>query len=267
MNGSDLASVGQRLVPLAALSASALVVYWYRRYRAIRSGAIVWKVVAAGVLAGRLAFVLQNWDTYSGDLAKVFDMRDGGFASMAALFAAFVLGAELTRNAAPLRRPVFAAALAGAVVWIFGTVATLDFAPARTSVPLVEVRRLDGTPVQLRTFASGPMVVNLWATWCPPCRREMPLLRDAQRRYPGISFVFVNQGESPAVINQFLASERLDIANVFTDRAKETGSRTGAFAFPTTLFFDREGRLFMRQVGELHGDTLDERLAMLMKAN
>lgn len=266
MFGSNVAMWGRWLVPVVAVLASAAVVAWFRRFRGIRSGVVVWKVIAAAVLAGRLAFVMQNWDTYSTDLLSVLDMRDGGFASMAALFAAFVTGAELTRNAAPLRRPVFAAALVGAAVWIAGAIATLDFAPARVSVPLVELRRLDGAPVQLRTLSTQPMVVNLWATWCPPCRREMPLLRDAQRRHPDITFVFVNQGESPATISQFLAGEGLALDNVLADPARQTGDRTGAFAFPTTLFYDREGRLFMRQVGELHQDTLDARLAMLAKA-
>src|SRR5690606_40886240 len=56
--------------------------------------------------------------------------------------------------------------------------------------------KLEGGEVRLPTFIGQPTVVNLWATWCPPCRREMPVLRDAQQRYPDIAFIFANQGES-----------------------------------------------------------------------
>jgi thiol-disulfide isomerase/thioredoxin len=39
-------------------------------------------------------------------------------------------------------------------------------------------------------------VINIWATWCPPCRREMPVLQQAQHDYPHVTFLFVNQGET-----------------------------------------------------------------------
>ena len=107
------------------------------------------------------------------------------------------------------------------------------------------------------------MVVNLWATWCPPCRREMPALEEAQRRHPGITFVFVNQGEDAATIQAFMAQQKLKLDNVFTDRAREVGRRTGSFAMPTTLFYGKDGRLFLRHMGELDRDGLDTRLEML----
>lgn len=266
MEGTDYETTKQLVVPLLALLACGGVALWFERYRAIRSFSVLWKVVAAGLATGRVVFVLQNWDTYAGRLWTIVDPTDGGFAPMAALFAGFVSGVELTRSRTAARWPVFFAVLAGTATWTVTAIATLDFSPARTLVPMAEVRRLDGTPIQLRTFTTKPFVVNLWATWCPPCQREMPLLRDAQQRYPGITFAFVNQGEGAAEIASFLARERLDLDNVLVDRAGVMGSRTGAFAFPTTLFFDRQGRLFMRQVGELHGDTLDKRLQMLLQA-
>lgn len=153
--------------------------------------------------------------------------------------------------------------LVGAVVWTGGTIATRNFWPPSTPVPLVELRRLDGTPVQLRTLANKPMAVNLWATWCPPWRREMPALEEARRRHPGIIFVFVNQGEDVATIKAFMAQQKLKLDNVFIDRTREMGRRTGSFAMPTTLFYGRDGRLFLRHMGELDHDGLDRCLEML----
>lgn len=253
-------------VPALAILSSAAVGAWYRRYRGANIGPILWKVIAAGLLAARAAFVAQHLDHYAGAPLAVLDLGDGGFAPMAGMFAAFVLGAELTRKAALPARPLLTATLAGIAVWVAGAVATLDFAPARMTVPALEVHRLDGAPVQLSTFTNRPMVVNLWATWCPPCRREMPVLRDAQRRNPDITFVFVNQGEGAATIRGYLAGQGLGIENVFTDPLNELAAKTSAFAFPTTLFFDRHGILFMRQVGGLTAATLEERLKLLRAA-
>lgn len=255
------------LVPFAAIMTAVLVAEWHERRRKLPAAAVLWKVVAAGLLAARAAFVFQHFDIYRAAPLDILDIRDGGFVATAGLFAAFIAGAELTRKAAPLRKPVLNAALAGAAVWIGGAIATLDFHPAHTPLPLVEVRRLDGSPVQLPTLATGkPMVVNLWATWCPPCRREMPVLRDAQARNRDIDFVFVNQGEDAAAIRGFLAQQGLDLANVLADPLGETGRRTGSVAFPTTLFFDRKGMLYLRQVGGLSAASLEERLALLRAA-
>jgi thiol-disulfide isomerase/thioredoxin len=266
VDGWSASVIDHLAVPLIGMASSAAIGLWYRQRRGVDFLSMLAKIVLGALLVARLAFVLQNRDTYGTHPLAILDIADGGFSDMAGLFTAFVIGAELTRHAAAARRPVIVTILAGILVWVIGTVATLDFAPARTTVPLVAIKRLDGSSVQLRTFTDKPMVVNLWATWCPPCRREMPVLRDAQRRYPDISFVFVNQGEGVAAIQSYLSRQHLDIDNVFSDPVGAVAQRMATYAYPTTLFFDSEGVLFMRQVGELNPATLDERLAMLRKA-
>src|SRR5690606_41651094 len=65
----------------------------------------------------------------------------------------------------------------------------------------VALTDLSERPIDLARLAGDrPTVVSLWATWCPPCIREMPVLEDAQQRYPGVNFVFANQGEHPETI-------------------------------------------------------------------
>ena len=100
-------------------------------------------------------------------------------------------------------------------------------------VPHVEVYRLDGkTTVPLTSFGGKPIVINLWVTWCPPCRREMPVLRPAQLAHSEIHFVFVNQGESAATVQTHLDTTRLEIANVFLDPAKQMSARTTSSGTP-----------------------------------
>lgn len=259
----DEFDVGRWAIPLLAISASAAVSWWYRHRRGWHSWPAIWKTILGSLVVARVIFVLQNAPEYAGEPLSIADLSDGGFSDAGGILAAFVLGAHFTARTGTPRRPVLAAILTGAVVWIGGAIATLNFGPPSTPVPLVELRRLDGTPVQLRTLTDKPMVVNLWATWCPPCRREMPALEEAQRRHPGITFVFVNQGEDAATIQAFMAQQKLKLDNVFTDRAREVGRRTGSFAMPTTLFYGKDGRLFLRHMGELDRDGLDTRLEML----
>ncbi|MDX1553417.1 MAG: TlpA disulfide reductase family protein, partial [Marinobacter sp.] len=101
-----------------------------------------------------------------------------------------------------------------------------------------------------------PTVVNLWATWCPPCIREMPVLEEAQDRYPGINFVFANQGEHPETINQFLSEQNLDLDHVLSDRQGGFGRAIGSQGLPTTLFYDAQGKLVDSHMGELSKASL-----------
>jgi thiol-disulfide isomerase/thioredoxin len=135
--------------------------------------------------------------------------------------------------------------------------------PTAASLPPLALSSLDGRPVTLADFAGKPTVVNLWATWCPPCRREMPALQQAQAANPDVNFVFVNQGEEAGVIAAFLGQEGLALRNVLVDPQSSTGAALGQSGLPTTLFFDASGRLAGIRVGELSQATLDQRLAEL----
>jgi thiol-disulfide isomerase/thioredoxin len=262
----DANALGHLIAPGLGIASSAVAGLWLGRRRGVAVLPLLAKIVVSALLAARFAFVLQHYDSYRGAPWSLLDITDGGFTATAGLFAALVIGSELTRKVAGARQPILFAVVTGIATWTIGAVAVLDFAPARVMVPLMEAKRLDGSPVQLRTLTQKPMVVNLWATWCPPCRREMPVLSAAQRRHPDITFVFLNQGENAKAIASFLDREGLHPDNVFADPFGSFFERIGAYAYPTTLFFDSEGVLFMRQVGELDSAGLEERLAMLRKA-
>src|SRR5690554_8147761 len=67
---------------------------------------------------------------------------------------------------------------------------------------------IQGNQLTLSDYKGKPVVVNLWATWCPPCIREMPVLDEAQQANQDIHFVFVNQGEDSAEVTHFRSEER-----------------------------------------------------------
>jgi len=133
-------------------------------------------------------------------------------------------------------------------------------------LPDTPLTTLAGDSIDLPSLAEDqgqPLVVNLWATWCPPCRREMPVFEQAQDEASDITFAFVNQGEDVALVNRFLDEQSLELGNVLLDARTALGDVTGAMAMPTTLFYDAEGRLVDTHFGELSHATLRQGLERL----
>lgn len=85
-------------------------------------------------------------------------------------------------------------------------------------------------------------MMNLWATWCPPCRAEMPDLQRLATRYAGagLSIVGVNQGESPERARAFADSLRIGFP-IWIDADQRYGRAYGALGLPTTVVLDRRG--------------------------
>ena len=125
----------------------------------------------------------------------------------------------------------------------------------------VALQTLDGTPASLAALAAGkPMVVNLWASWCPPCRREMPVLAAAQQARADVVFVYANQREDAAAAHAFLTPSSLALRNVVLDGEAALGKAAGSSALPTTLFYDGQGRLVDTHLGELSDASLASKL-------
>jgi len=133
-----------------------------------------------------------------------------------------------------------------------------------TALPKVSLTTLAGEPADLAALAAGkPMVINLWASLCSPCRRKMPVLTAAQKRETGVRFVFVNQGEDGTTAQHYLTAAQLDLANVLLDPGAGIGREVGSMALPTTLFYDASGRLIDTNLGELSAASLASKLNRL----
>ena len=217
-------------------------------------------IVLAGLLAARLAFIARFHEAYLRSPLSVFDIRDGGFAPWIGVAAAAAVALAIAARRPSWRRPLAAAFGAAALVWTTGWFAlqALDQSVAR--LPQLSLQGLDGESVALAGFQGRPTVVNLWATWCPPCRREMPALQAAQASRPDVNFVFANQGESAAKVRAFLTSQQLPLRNVVLDLHGQVAAQIGSRGLPTTLFFDATGRLVDTRIGELSPATLEQRL-------
>lgn len=221
-------------------------------------------VLAAGV-AARVVFVVSWFENYRSAPWSMLDIRDGGFTSWAGVLAAVLVALWQGWRRATLRGPLLAGLLAATVMWFVSpAVLRLGSGPALSDLDAMSFVTMQGTPVSLAKLTQGkPLVVNLWATWCPPCRREMPVLAAAQQQLPGVSFIFANQGENQVTVQRYLAASGLTLANVVLDPGKKLGQQLGSTALPTTLFFDMNGRLVDTHLGALSSATLASKLKKL----
>lgn len=251
------------ILPLLLMAGllSSLVVSSRNKAQAPQIDSAVYTISLVGVLAARLGFVLLHWTTYAQTPVDILDIRDGGFFPVLGIGGSvLVIGWYLLRR--PLqRRALLLPLLVGAcVAGLIGFTVRMVKPPVEMSLPATVLSGLDGNPIRLDRFRGKPVVVNLWATWCPPCRREMPFLQRAQTTMPGVVFVFANQGEAPATVQQYLETEHIAITNVIFDRKLEIARLAGSNALPTTLFFDANGKLRGTKMGALSAATLAEAL-------
>lgn len=226
----------------------------------------LWLALAAGLLAARGVHVLRHAEAYAGMPWAVIDVRDGGWHVLSGWLAGLlVVMARQARRAAD-RRPLGPAVALGVLLWTGGDAwlaARNDATGA--GLPAVPLSALNGSDVKPSSeLADGrPLVVNLWATWCGPCRAELPVLAEAQRRHPGVRFVFVNQGETAAAVQAYLAREGLELSDLWLDRASQLGPAVGSRGLPTTVFVDAAGRRRHAHLGVINAAALQVALQSL----
>jgi thiol-disulfide isomerase/thioredoxin len=128
-------------------------------------------------------------------------------------------------------------------------------------LPSQPFQTADGAITRLSDLKGRLVIVNLWATWCAPCLREMPVLRNAQGTLPQNAFVFANQGESPASVLGYLSRTHASAGNVILDEEKKLAKMAGSAVIPTTLFFDHEGKLRLVKRGAFSESSFRDALA------
>jgi thiol-disulfide isomerase/thioredoxin len=223
---------------------------------------VVVNSVIVGLVVSRLSFVAHYLPAYKGDVLKMLDFRDLGFDLLPGVVAGALLLLWVVMRRVQSRRAAILAALAGVFSWSIAT-AFAGTGSESASLPAVSVVDMNGKLQTLARNDGKPLVVNLWASWCAPCRSEMPVLAQAQREFVGVDVAFVNQGESRATVSDFVTTQGISLQNLVLDPSLAVARAVGARAYPTTLFYDGKGKLLAVHLGPFSQATFQNALETL----
>ena len=138
---------------------------------------------------------------------------------------------------------------------------------ARRATPGIELDTLGGGKFRLADHIGKPVVINFWATWCPPCRAELPALEEVYRnnRDKELVVVGVDVAESPDEVAKFVAEAGVTFP-IALDTSGETTELYRIQGMPTTFFVGRDGRIHDTVIGgPLSKAVIESQVAELMK--
>ncbi len=141
-------------------------------------------------------------------------------------------------------------------------------APAigRLAPPFVGMA-LDGSAMSLADYAGQPVMLNFWATWCGPCRNEMPALERAAQRYKGkLTILGINQGESRPTIAPFVEEFGLTFPIVLDEEQAIGADLYEVSGLPTTYFVDKSGVIRRLWIGEMNSIAIEEGIAEILQS-
>ena len=145
-----------------------------------------------------------------------------------------------------------------------GTAAAIDpLANLPDALPEISLHDIDGTLTSLASWSGKPLIVNFWATWCAPCLREIPLLKQLQADRPDLTVIGIAV-DRPEPVADFAAEMEFNYPVLVGQAdAMDAASAFGleVFVLPSTVFVAADGGAVGRHVGELHTEHLDNATA------
>ncbi len=124
------------------------------------------------------------------------------------------------------------------------------------SAPTFELPDMDGEIFKLSQYRGKPVIVNFWATWCPPCREELPSMNRAWDKIKdqGIEMIAINVGEDEDTIFAFMGDYPIDFQTLM-DQSGKIIKQWPIKGLPTTFVVDPQGRLHYRAIGGREWDS------------
>ncbi|MDH4619861.1 TlpA family protein disulfide reductase [Brevibacillus invocatus] len=180
-----------------------------------------------------------------------------------------------------MKKWVAAFGIVGLIVWGFLDNGGTSLLPAQESAqgerkvglnqgelaPDFELRTLDNTPIRLSELRGQKVIVNLWATWCPPCRAEMPDMQEfyEQEKENGVTILGVNLIETeqgPESVDAFLKEYGITFP-VVLDQGKHISQQYQAISIPTSYVIDTEGVVQYKMIGPLTKEMMEKMIAAI----
>jgi len=270
MNPHDIIQIGPLAMALDRLVTMGLILVFLagtdlivRRFR-VSSWQPAAIALLVGLVSARSAYVWVHKESFALDPVVALQAWLGGWIWSAGVAAAALALVLTLRKPRPIAAGLGLLAVLSAVWVAFGE----DRAPrSATLLPaglLFEMAQ--GGTITAGDLRGRIAVLNLWASWCPPCRREMPMLIDAAASERRAMILLVNQGETPERLSAFLEGQGLEPRHVALDPEGVLGVLTGAPALPTTLFIAADGTVRQTHVGEISRVQLDIAIRTLSRA-
>jgi thiol-disulfide isomerase/thioredoxin len=137
----------------------------------------------------------------------------------------------------------------------------LSAVPAEMDFPSPELDlvTLDGSPVSLSSYRGSVVLVNLWATWCPPCRQEMPTLQAFYEKYKDDGFVLIgiDQEETAEVVRPFVDEFKLTFP-IWLDKDYLAQKEFKTMSLPSSYVIDRNGQVRLMWIGSISMSNLEK---------
>ncbi len=139
--------------------------------------------------------------------------------------------------------------------------------PARVefAAPSIALKDLQQVEHSLNEYRGQVVLINLWATWCPPCKAEMPTL-DAYyqaHRKDGFTLIAINAGETAEAVKAFVQEHRLSL-NVWLDPQNQASRAFRVMSYPSSFVIDRQGTVRLAWVGAISREMLEKYVTPLI---
>ena len=118
----------------------------------------------------------------------------------------------------------------------------LIFHNSPKKIEALNLKKLDGTSVNLRNISNNYLIINFWATWCPPCIKEIPDLLEIQEKFEEkVKLIFISVDSSPEkVIPNFIKKNKFKNFDVYTDQKFLASKNLNIKIMPTTIIVNKE---------------------------
>lgn len=249
---------------LSIITAVIVVYIFDRKKTTNKVEPYLWFMIIVSALTGRAVYVARHFESYKLNIISIPDIRDGGFSLLSAVIALVVMLMFLVWRHKTIRRALLLSSLSGLSVLGISLAIISSFGLSGHKIQNIELTDLNHNSIYLHEFLGKPTVINIWASWCPPCRREMPALQEAQQKNPEINFIFINQRESNQLIKNFLTDQGLNLNNVLVDQHGLFAASINSNGLPTTVFINKHGMVIDTRLGELSAATLNARIKKLV---
>jgi thiol-disulfide isomerase/thioredoxin len=139
--------------------------------------------------------------------------------------------------------------------------------PARVefAAPSLTLKDLQQVEHSLNEYRGQVVLINLWATWCPPCKAEMPTL-DAYyqaHRKNGFTLIAINAGETAEAVKAFVQERKLSL-NVWLDPQNQASRAFQVMSYPSSFVIDRQGTVRLAWVGAISREMLEKYVTPLI---